>query len=378
MTGSLPAAVDVVVVGGGPAGAATAIWCAQRGLRVVVIERARFPRHRPGETLAPGVEPLFRQLGVGDAVKRAGFTRHPGAWVTWSGPRRFDAYGADADGPWLGFQAPRDRLDHILLKAAAEAGAVVCQPSRAASPIIEDGRVVGVTTADRPITAAWVVDAGGGRHWLARRLGVPRRFASSPLIARYGYMRGSDPASDGLPEIVADESGWTWTAPIAPGLHHWTRLSFSDGDPWRVRPPQRFEGLTPLDRTRGADVTWRIVERPAGPGYICVGDAAAVLDPASSHGVLKALMSGMMAGHVIAEHIGGGATSIAAIFAFTRWLTGHFNTDVTALTGLYRSLPHPPAWVLDDVAPRVNRARDADVTQVASEFPTPPTIEPGA
>ena len=104
------------------------------------------------------------------------------------------------------------------------------------------------------------------------------------------------------------------------------------------------------DQSRGADVTWRIVERPAGSGYICVGDAA-VLDPASSHGVLKAIMSGMMAGHVIAENLTGSASPATATGAYTEWLTDHFRADVAALTEMYRSLARPPAWVRDVVVP---------------------------
>jgi 2-polyprenyl-6-methoxyphenol hydroxylase-like FAD-dependent oxidoreductase len=100
------ATADVAIVGGGPAGSAAALWLARQGLRVVVIERERFPRHQPGETLPPGVEPIFAQLGVTNAIEAAGFIRHRGTWVTWSGPRRFDALGGDRDGPWLGFQAP--------------------------------------------------------------------------------------------------------------------------------------------------------------------------------------------------------------------------------------------------------------------------------
>jgi flavin-dependent dehydrogenase len=69
--------VDVVVVGGGPAGSAAALWCVRQGLRVVLLEREQFPRHRPGETLPPGVEPIFAQLGVAEAIAAAGFTRHP-------------------------------------------------------------------------------------------------------------------------------------------------------------------------------------------------------------------------------------------------------------------------------------------------------------
>ena len=347
MTDSPGREVDVVIVGGGPAGSATALWCARRGLRVAIIERERFPRHRPGETLPPGAEVLFGQLGVADAVAGAGFARHPGTWVEWAGPRRFDAFGTDRDGRWLGFQAPRDRLDGILLDAAVEAGVVVHQPSRAVELLSNGRRVTGVATADATISVPWVVDAGGGQHWLARQLGIPRRHRSPRLIARYGYVRGLIPDRDGASEIVADEAGWTWTAQIGPDLHHWTRLSFTEDNPRRDRPPAVFDGLEPLDRPRGADVSWRMVERPAGSGYICVGDAAAVLDPASSHGVLKGLMSGMMAAHVIAENLVGDASPTAAIAAYTEWLTSQFEADVTALTAMYRSLPAPPAWIRD-------------------------------
>src|SRR5215208_5974705 len=120
--------VDVVVVGGGPAGSAAALWCVRQGLRVVLLEREQFPRHRPGETLPPGVEPVFAQLEVAEAIAAAGFTRHPGTWVSWDGPRRFDAFGFDSGGSWSGFQAPREELDNILLDAVNCPSAVVRQP----------------------------------------------------------------------------------------------------------------------------------------------------------------------------------------------------------------------------------------------------------
>ena len=70
--------VDVVVVGGGPAGSAAALWCVRQGLRVVLLEREQFPRHRPGETLLPGVEPIFAQLGVAEAIARGRVHPSPG------------------------------------------------------------------------------------------------------------------------------------------------------------------------------------------------------------------------------------------------------------------------------------------------------------
>src|SRR5829696_5228843 len=337
--------VDVVIVGGGPAGSAAALWCVRQGLRVVLVERERFPRHRPGETLPPGAEPLFNQLGVADAIAAAGFTRHLGTWVSWSGPRRFDPFGADRNGPWQGFQAPREQLDQILLDAVSGPCAVVRQPCRALHPLRDGENVIGVATSDGPLLARWVIDASGGAHWLTRRLGIPLQFASPRLIARYGYVRGDCPERDEAPEIAADETGWSWSACIAPGLYHWTRLSLSEDDPLRDSPPRAFAQLTPVSRIRGADVTWRIVSQPAGPGYVCVGDAAAVLDPASSHGVLKGLMSGMMAAHVIAQVKAGTATHATAIEAYSAWLRAWFQADARELRRMYRELPHPPLWV---------------------------------
>src|SRR6266850_2317242 len=219
---------QVLIVGGGPAGAAAGIWCARRGLSVVLLERESFPRHRPGETLHPGIEPLLEQLGVKEAILAAGFVRHEGYQVRWeTGKPRFEAYGGDEKGPWQGFQATRGELDTILSARAREAGAQVFQPCQVKRALIEQGRVVGVETDHGRIKAGFVIDAAGDRHWLARQLSLQIDHASPPLAVSYGYVADQQPLLSAMPEIEADEQGWTWTAPVRAGVTAWTRLSFS-------------------------------------------------------------------------------------------------------------------------------------------------------
>ena len=338
---------DVAIVGAGPAGTATAISCLRAGLRVVILERERFPRERPGETLHPGVEPLLRRLGVLDRVSRAGFLRHEGIWVRWedSSPR-FVPYGADENGAWKGFQAWGADLDAILLEHARRLGAQIVQPCRALDVTASRDRIDGLKTSEGGVVEArFVVDAAGSRHWLARRLGLSIRHLSPRLIARFGYLKGTCRYRDSAPAIVADESGWTWTAKVRENLYHWTRLNLDGGWPESTFVPGELRGLSPRGSSRGADVGWRVVEKPAGPGYFVVGDAAAVLDPASSHGVLKALLSGMLAAHLIVEVLvaGRGEGAVAAVHG--DWVADHVARDVAELRSLYARLPRPPHWL---------------------------------
>jgi flavin-dependent dehydrogenase len=336
--------VDVAIVGAGPAGAAAAILCAGAGLRVALLERGAFPRERPGETLHPGVEAPLRELGVLDRVQDAGFVRHDGVQVTWDGPTRFDAYGADEAGPWRGYQAPRERLDALLVDRARELGVVLYDRVRAIAPEMDAGRVGGVRTGAGVLRARFVVDAGGGGHWLARRLGLELDERSPMLIARYGYVTGRCRARDGAPAIVADERGWTWTARVDEGVYAWMRLDLS-GTVAESARPRELARLRARGRRRGADVSWRMVRGPAGPGYAMAGDAAAVLDPASSHGVLRALLSGMHAGRLARAVLGRRGNEAALSAEYSRFVADWFEHDVAELRALYARLPSAPAWV---------------------------------
>ena len=164
-----PVDADVVVVGGGPAGSAAAIACATRGLSVVLCERERPGRDRPGETLHPGIEPLLGQLGIADRLAEAVGARHPGIWIEWGGPRRFEAFGGDAGGPWSGFQVWRADFDALLARARPRGrrrGATALRRHRA---LMRDGRLEGVRNSGGADHGA-----DGGRRYRRDALARPR------------------------------------------------------------------------------------------------------------------------------------------------------------------------------------------------------------
>ena len=329
---------DVIVIGAGAGGAATAISCARSGLKVVLVEKQEFPRHRPGETFHPGIEPLLDRLGVGDKVRAANFLRHEGNWVDWGTETGLHPFGSDERGTWLGFQAPRADFDAILLQKVHELGVEIKQPCRALSVLQEQGRVIGVKTSQGDISAQFVVDAGGGFHWLARQLKLAIRKFSAPLLVYYGYVTGNYPPRDEYPAIVADKTGWTWTAKISPDLYQWTRLPFNGKKLESNWLPPEFTDLKPQGSMLKADVTWRSLNRPSGRGYFTVGDAAFVLDPASSHGVLKAMMSGMMVGHAISKIIKHQHPESLIIQEYSQWILNWFHHDLVKLKEFYQLL----------------------------------------
>ena len=330
---------DLIIVGGGPAGSAAAITAVERGLSVLLLERFRAPQDRPGETLHPGAEPLFEQLGVAGAMRTASLHRHDGCHLQTAAGSSYQSFGEDSDGPWRGFQIRRDLLDKVLVQRAQQRGTVVSLGS-SVQAVQQDrgGRVAGVTADGVGYEGRWVLDASGCTGWLRRQLQISIERYSPRLFAWYGYVAGPPPSCDGNPRLVVESGGWTWIAPLEPDNCAWVQLSI---DPGLLRPQQRPAALRDCAArgpVRGMDVSWRLMEQVAGRGFLVAGDAACVIDPAASHGILKALMSGIMAAHCIAQVESGAVSESAAIAHYQSWLRQAFEGDAQTLLGHYREL----------------------------------------
>lgn len=323
--------LDLVVVGAGPTGTAAAITAAKAGLKVGILEGQFFPRHRPGESLHPGCEPLLRQLNVWDEIIAEPRVRYSGITVYKDNGVHFSTFGSGYGKEWYGIQLPRADLDAVLLRTAYALGCQLHQPQRAKRLLtFSTNRVEGVRLANGSnILAHWVLDASGGQHLFARLLSIPIQLYSRPLHARYGFFQGDDVNIDQNPIFRREVEGWTWTARVSPRLYHWTRLRPTGT---QINAPTEFSRLAPVGPVRGADVTWRLLSSVAGPGYFVAGDAAMVLDPAAANGVVRGLLMGIMAGHVITQIRRGDLKEDNAFNGYTNWVQDMFQNALSRMT----------------------------------------------
>lgn len=307
-------ASDVLVLGAGPAGCAAAISARLAGMSVTLLDK-RCESHRiPGETLHPGVESLFNSLGVIDEVLAQGFHRHSGIWRDeGDGQRRFQNYGCDSSGPWLGFQADRAQLNRILQARAQNLGGVVRRVNRLDSALrSEDGAFAGVIADGKTWTARVVLDATGRRSWLAGTLGLVPEIRSQSQRIRFGWSRIPPLELSGKPLFQIRRNGWNWVSPLSERRCAWVELRYGDD-------------------ARGMDYPWRIFRECAGQGYYLLGDAACLMDPSAANGVLRALMSGMQAVHLIRAADQGRIEPSEAAAKYRVWIAGLFEGTYSEL-----------------------------------------------
>ena len=209
-----------------------------------------------------------------------------------------------------------------------------------------DGKVIGVNTSKGKFNSSYLIDAAGSQNWLVHKLGLKMIKHSPALIAYYGYAKGEFANCNKTPLLVADNEGWTWIAQVEPLVYQWTRLFFYYKKLDKHYIPIQLLKMEKIGETFCSDVTWRISPLPSGKGFFLVGDAAAVIDPSSSHGILKAIMSGILAGHLISKTEKLQITAQSSTVNYNNWMNEWFMHDKKNLSKLYKELLNPPQWIL--------------------------------
>lgn len=362
---TIPEEIDLIVIGGGPGGAACGMAAARLGLRVVILERTRFPRHRLGETLTPKILPLLSFLGVRTEIEAAGFVRMSGNASLLGSGLEIRPFAADDRG--LGFQVERERFDPILLRAAERQGCIVVEEASVVGLLRDRESVIGVEfrRPGHPQTerrrAAFVVDASGAAGFVGRSLEL-REIEPLRTIALWGYFTDSTPARDfpdGNTVLEARPDAWIWSLPLSDGRRNITCAvdadSVSSGaltDRYlevirgsRLLPPL-LRKATLQGAARGADARWFGSRRYAGPGFLLIGEAASFIDPLTSQGVWKAMNSGVLAAAVANTAIRREEHAALALEYFDQTERRTLRDYQTHALRLYRSTPFSdePFW----------------------------------
>ena len=313
---ALPPSADIVVAGGGPAGATISRLLAGFGFRVVVLEKHRFPRHQIGESLTPSILPILDFLGLRACVEAAGFLRMVGHTVCWGSPQPRTSYYS-ADHTRRGFQVWREDFDQLLLDHARSGGVQVVEGQTVDSVRLAGGTGVTLHTPQGQIEASFFVDASGHTGVLARQ-GLRQRDGIFQTLALTAYWQGAaGPAgidfANTLLETYAD--GLVWSVPLHNGLRNVTFLV-----DWQEGARIRQAGLeqcylSALQKApyvsgflqdarlawppRAFDASWHTASAFAGERFLLVGDAGLFIDPLSSEGVHKAMASAITGAVVV-------------------------------------------------------------------------------
>ena len=329
--------IDVVILGGGPAGSAAARLLATCGRDVLLLPGTVGRRPALAESLPPSCRKLLAALGVLDDVAAAGFVESRGNTVAWGG----GALRAEPFTDAFGWQVVRCRFDDLLRRCARDAGVRVIDG--AAATLVQLPAETGADTCtvhwratdhEGYVRARWVLDCTGRTGVLARR-GLRRRDGAPATTALVGIWHSEGGwwlADDSHTVVESYEDGWAWSVPVAPGTRYIavmidprrTRLTPGHGMNALYRAELRktvhirrlLTGAVPRIQPWACSAATYDAARYTAPGALLVGDAGSFLDPLSSAGVKKALASAHLAAVAVHTSLQRPSMSDAALALF--------------------------------------------------------------
>jgi flavin-dependent dehydrogenase len=355
----MTARYDAIVIGARCAGSPTAMLLAQKGYRVLVVDRASFPSDTVSTHMvhAPGVAAL-RRWGLLDRIVASGcppidvYSFDFGPFTIAGTPRPYD-------GASTGYAPRRTVLDQVLVDAAVAAGAEVRERFTVEEVLVEDGAVVGIRGhADGGATVterARVVIGADGRNSLVARAVHTEQYNEKPqlLWGYYTYFEGM-PAG-GFETVIRPYRGWG-AAPTNDGLTMvvvgWPQAEAAaykadvEGNFYRTLDlapefAERVRAATRVARFTGGGVP-NFFRRPYGPGWALVGDAGYLRDPVTAQGITDAFRDAELCSAALDESLDGRRPFEVAMAAYQEVRDAQVGGIYDLTTQMATCEPPPP------------------------------------
>jgi len=322
--------VEVLVIGGGPAGASAAYWLAKHGHEVAVVERKIFPREKAcGDGLTPRAVHQLHEMGLAHELEQ--YHRYSGLRATAHGKALELEWPAHPIYPSHGHVVRRRDLDWAVARNAESAGATILQGYEALAPVVDRGFVRGAVVQHKgeptteKITANYVVVADGANSRFGRALGTfrTREWPYGTAIRTYWESpRHAEPWIESALDVKDRNGnplpGYGWIFPVGDGTvnigvgllstfrdfksvntsHLLTEYAHQVRERWEIDPDnptcRATSGRIPMGGSVGPKT---------GPTYLVIGDAAGSVNPFNGEGIDYAYETARMAADVIHEAI---------------------------------------------------------------------------
>ena len=368
---------DAIVVGAGPSGSACAALLAQKGARVLLLDKAKFPRDKPcGDAVGGKALNVLEGLGLRQELAKQGFLRNSG--ITFSSPSGeaveipLLADGTEMSG---GFVCRRKDFDAIIFQNAKRKCETL-EETEATGLLWKGGRVAGVETRAKTGRLASfrckvVIGADGASSMVARKTGCWKMSQQHSCSAVRGYYSGIAGLKGNieihfLPECMP---GYFWIFPLSGSTANvGVGMLLSDIAKrrlnlhkvlWECLKSRRFAGRFDAAKLEGELLGWSLPlasakRRCAGNGFVLLGDAASLVDPFSGEGIGNGMKSAKICADVIGGALKRGDVSEADCLAYEKALWKEIGNDVENSYRMQRLGSN--AWLLDFIIGKARRS----------------------
>jgi geranylgeranyl reductase family protein len=386
---------DLIIVGGGPAGATAALYAQRAGLSTLLLDRARFPRDKIcGDARGGKSVTILRELGLLDDVARLpgvmvrnivfGSPSHVEARIDLTKARRRDFV--------TGFVIRRVDFDNYLFQKAKAAATTCLEEFRVDDVIVEDGSVCGVRGAvgrepQQSFRGRVVLGADGYRSIVARKTGLYDKDPDHWIVAVRRYYRNVAGLTDQIElQYVKNASpGYFWIFPLEAGYANVgigmvssnmkrKGVNLVDALEEVIRSlhfRDRFAAAEPLEKATGWHLPVGSKHRKCyGAGFMLLGDAAGLIDPFTGEGIANAMYSARRAVEVAKAALQADDVSAAALARYDRRLWDEIGDELAVSTRLQKIARFRPLLNFTIAkAARNADVRDTICAMIAEEIP---------